>query len=364
MPRDGRDLQLSLDRRLQYLSYRALKRAVLRHRARGGTLLVLDPASGEILAMASQPAGNPNDVAARKPALQRNRAVVDLFEPGSTLKPFTVAAALESGRFAPGTRIQTSPGYLRVGGQTVRDVRDFGELDVAGILRKSSNVGVSKIALALPPENLWRLYAALGFGAEAGLGFPGEQGAQLSHFSNWSRFERAAHSYGYGLAVSTLHLAQAYGVLAADGVLRKPVLIAAERPAPGERILSAATARQIRRMLMAVVGPEGTARAAAVPGYQVGGKTGTVRKHGSGGYQEDRYLAMFVGFAPVERPRFVVAVVLDDPRGEVYYGGQVAAPVFAEVMRGALRLFGVPPDQPPPAATRLLVAHGEGSDGR
>ncbi len=345
VPVPGKDIWLSIDSRIQYLAYRAVKAAVLKNRARGGTAVVLDAHSGEVLAMVNQPAGNPNNRAARKARLQRNRAVTDLFEPGSTVKPFTVAAALETGAVTAQSEIDTSPGRLRVGRSTVRDVRDFGTLTVAGIIRKSSNVGISKMALSLPDGALWSLYARLGFGQPAATGFPGERNGYLDHFSNWSRFETATHAFGYGLSVSALQLARAYTVIASDGVLKTPTLLKAESEDAGERVITAATARAVRRMMEAVVADDGTAPRARISGYRVAGKTGTVKKSAaSGGYQEDSYLALFAGMAPASAPRLIMVVVIDDPRGEEYYGGQVAAPVFARVMSGALRLLNVAPD--------------------
>lgn len=345
VPVPGRDLWLSIDSRIQYLAYRAVKAAVLRNRARGGTAVVLDVATGEILAMVNQPAGNPNNRAARKARLQRNRAMTDLFEPGSTLKPFTVAAALETGKVSASSVVDTGPGWMRVGRSTVRDVRDFGTLTVAGVLRKSSNVGISKLALALPEGDLWSLYSKLGFGVSSEIGFPGEGAGYLDHYDNWSRFETATHAFGYGLSVTALQLARAYTAIAADGLLKTPTLIKNGPADAGQRVLDADTARAVRRMMEAVVADDGTAPKARVPGYRVAGKTGTVKKNAaSGGYEDDHYLALFTGMAPASAPRLVMVVVIDDPRGEEYYGGQVAAPVFSRVMSGALRLLNVPPD--------------------
>jgi cell division protein FtsI (penicillin-binding protein 3) len=357
VPQPGRDVVLSIDRRIQYLAYRQLKAAVLQHKAKSAAAVVLDVRTGEILAMVSQPAGNPNRGSDRRAALQRNRVVTDVFEPGSTFKPLAVAAALESGKVSSRSQIDTSPGELRVGGQTVRDVRDFGVLDVSGVLRKSSNVGVSKLALALPDDALWSLYQRLGFGVSVGLGFPGEAPGHLSHYSEWNRFERATHAFGYGVSVSVLHLARAYAALAADGVMYPASLLRVEHPGPGQRVLSADTARAVRTMLEAVVGPDGTAQRAQVSAYRVAGKTGTARKNArDGGYEDDRFLAMFAGMAPASNPRLVMAVMIDDPRGEEYYGGQVAAPVFSQVMSGALRLMNVPPDDLPEELDLMRVA--------
>ncbi len=358
----GKDLYLSIDRRVQYLSYKALKTAVLKHRARGGMVLIMDARTAELLAVVNQPAANPNNRGARVAGAQRNRAVTDLFEPGSTLKPFTVMAALETRSAAPQTAVDTSPGRVRIGRSWVRDVRNFGVLDVGGVLRKSSNVGISKLALSLPHGALWSLLSDVGFGDATGIGFPGERGGHLSHFTAWSRFETATHAFGYGLSTSTLQLAQAYATIAADGVHRSPSLIRVSEASPGNRVVSAATARAVRRMMEAVVADDGTAPRARVPGYRVAGKTGTVKKSTGRGYQEDRYLALFAGMVPASRPRLVAVVVIDDPRGEEYYGGQVAAPVFAEIMTGALRLLNVPPDSvPEPPRDGTIVAARDSS---
>jgi cell division protein FtsI (penicillin-binding protein 3) len=310
--------------------------------------VVLDVETGEVLAMANQPAGNPNNRAARKPSVQRNRAVTDLFEPGSTLKPFTVIAALESARVNGNTVIDTTPGYMRVGRSAVRDVHDYGQLTVAGIIRKSSNVGIAKLALDLPEGELWRLYAKLGFGVSTASAFPGEAPGYLSHHSTWNQFELATHSFGYGLSVTALQLARAYLAIASDGILREPSLVKVASAVPGKRVMSAAGTRTVRAMMQAVVAEDGTAPRARVPGYTVAGKTGTVKKNAAGGgYEEDRFLALFAGMIPATKPRLVMVVMIDDPRGEEYYGGLVAAPVFAKVMTAAMRLLDVPPDDLP-----------------
>ncbi len=350
----GKTLTLSIDRRIQYLAYRSLKAAVLEHKASAASAVVLDVTTGEILAMVNQPAVNPNDRGRLAPAKLRNRAVTDLFEPGSTLKPFSVAMGLESGAYTPTTRVDTKPGHMRVGRHMVRDVHNYGLLNVSRVITKSSNVGVSKIALSLPPEQLWNLYSQLGFGELSGVGLVGEQAGHLSHYSGWSQFEYATHAFGYGVSVNALQLARAYAVLAADGVRRPLSLLRrAQAPAEGERVLSVATARQVRAMMETVVSTEGTASKAAVPGHRVAGKTGTVHKIVNGRYAKDRYYSVFAGLAPVDRPRLVMVVVVDDPKGKVYYGGQVAAPVFSRVMSGALRLLNVAPDAVPAGAVQL-----------
>ncbi len=342
-PRPGEDLALSLDRRIQYLAYRELKAAVRRHHAQSGSLVILDVASGEILAMVNQPSVNPNDRRGLRSEALRNRAVTDLFEPGSTIKPFVVAAALASGQYRPDTPIDTRPGTFRVGRKVIHDVHDHGLIDVARVIQKSSNVGIAKIALSLPRETLWETYNDVGLGLETGSGFPGEPSGRLPFFSDWDPLTQATLAFGYGMAVTPLQLAQAYAVLAADGLLRPPSFLRLDRAPAGRRVLDVDVVRQVRAMMEGVVSPEGTARRAAVPAYRVAGKTGTVRKSGVGGYQEDRYVAWFAGMAPASRPRLVAVVVIDEPQGD-YYGGQVAAPVFARVMAGALRLLDVPPD--------------------
>ncbi|MDX1654547.1 MAG: penicillin-binding protein 2 [Candidatus Competibacteraceae bacterium] len=359
VPQPGRNLVLSLDRRIQYLAYRALKAAVIEHRAAAASAVVVDVSTGEILALVNQPSANPNDRRQLQPARLRNRAVTDVFEPGSTLKPFTVAVALESGAYTPSTPVDTRPGWLRVGRNRVRDMHDYGLLDVTRVITKSSNVGTSMIALSLPMERMWSLYTRLGFGRPTGIGLGGEQSGVLPHYTTWGEFEYATHSFGYGLSVNLLQLAQAYTVLAADGVRRPLTLLRRDGPADQQqRVISATTARQVRQIMETVVSQEGTARRAVVPGYRVAGKTGTVHKILDGRYAKDRYRALFAGMVPAANPRLVMVVVVDDPRGKHHYGGLVAAPVFSQVMEGALRLLNVPPDQLPGVQVRL--AGGEG----
>ncbi len=342
--RPGQDLRLSIDRRLQYLAYRELKAAVQRHHAEAGSAVVLDVHTGEVLAMVNQPAFNPNKRAER--GSQRNRAVTDLFEPGSTIKPFTVAAALESGRYTPGSVINTSPGYLRLAGFTIRDFRDYGAIDVSTVIEKSSNVGASRIALSLESEQLWELFSRVGFGYDSASGFPGESGGLLKAYQDWGRVEQATVSYGYGMSVTALQLAQAYTTLAGDGHLRPVSFLRLEKdevPA-GTPAVSPRVGAQVRAMMERVVSDSGTAKQARIPGYRVAGKTGTVRKAVAGGYSDDAYLSLFVGMAPASRPRLVMVTIIDEPRAGEYYGGAVAAPVFNRVMEGALRLLDIPPD--------------------
>ncbi|MGA7982959.1 MAG: penicillin-binding transpeptidase domain-containing protein [Chromatiaceae bacterium] len=355
-PRHGHDLTLSLDRRLQFLAYRELKRAVLDHHARAGSAVVLDVATGEILAMVNQPAYNPNGNITKKADARRDRAVTDVIEPGSTVKPFVVAAALEHRLVNPTTPINTSPGFLKVGRHLVRDVHNYGLLDTTGVITKSSNVGISKIALSMDRAVLWRLYDRLGFGHPTDIRFPGEVSGHLPRFEGWSKFENATLAFGYGLSVTPLQLAQAYCVLAADGVRRPVTLLKRDRSPAEVRVISRAAAREVRAMMETVVSAKGTARLAEIAGYRVAGKTGTAKKAVAGGYAAKRYQAVFAGMVPASAPRFVMVVVVDEPKGRNYYGGKVAAPVFARVMEAALRLYNVPPDDP---QGTLLLAGAE-----
>ncbi len=356
--RPGRDLVLSIDRRLQYLAYRELSAAMERHGARAASLVVLDATTGEVLAMASRPSFNPNDRSQRRPGAARNRAVTDVFEPGSTLKPFTITAALLSGRYRVDSRIDTHPGRLRVGHDLVRDLRDYGVIDLTGVITHSSNVGASKIALSLEPRELWSVCRKVGLGQLPGTGFPGEVGGLLGDFHRWRPIEQATLAYGYGVSVSLLQLAQAYAVLAADGIRRPVSFLRVDQPPAGQRVLPAGIVRQVRAMLETVVAPGGTGRRAAVPGYRVAGKTGTVHKPVAGGYAADRYVSLFAGMAPARNPRLVVAVMVDEPTRNGHFGGQVAAPVFSRVMAAGLRLLDVPPGDG--EAPRALMA----ADGR
>lgn len=356
-PLPGNDLKLTLDRRIQYLAYRELKATMAENSAQSGSVVVLDPRNGEILALASVPSYNPNNRSHRRSSLGRNRAVVDVLEPGSTIKPFTVAAALETGRYGPESKIQTAPGRYRVYGQLIRDEHNYGQVTLATLLSKSSNVGVAKVALSLPPEQVWRVYDAVGFGEGVGLNFPGEAEGHLANFRHWRGFEHATLAFGYGLAATPLQLARAYAVLANDG--RKPVLsLIAGQGAAGELAMPEAIAKQVRRMLEGVTQPGGTGTRAAVPGYRVAGKTGTVHKTAERGYAEDRYYSVFVGMAPASYPRLVITVIIDEPKQGAYFGGLVAAPVFSRIMQGALRLLDVPPD----ALPSLQAIHPAGEE--
>lgn len=357
-PDPGRNLQLSIDLRIQYLAYRELKLAVARHRARSGSLVLMDARNGEVLAMVSQPSYNPNNRSVMESDHVRNRSITDVFEPGSTMKPFTIAAALESGLYRPDTFIDTSPGFYRVGEHTIRDLRNYGAIDVAAVIRHSSNVGASKIAMSLEPAQLWNFLTGVGFGQPTGSGFPGESNGKLNGYNSWSDVELATLSFGYGLSVTALQLAQAYSVLAADGELR-PVTVLKTRQAPaGVPAMSAQTAGHVQRMMQTVVA-NGTGKLAAINGYKVAGKTGTVHKSARGGYAEHRYLSLFAGMVPLSDPRLVMVVMIDEPSGDQYFGGQVAAPVFSRVMSGALRLMNIPPDDLPSLPGQVIAGHGE-----
>lgn len=346
-PVPGRDLALSIDRRIQYIAYRELKAAVQMNRAKSGSAVVLDVNTGEVLAMVNQPAFNPNNRDSLRSDHYRNRAVTDLYEPGSTVKPFTVAVALESGQYEPTTLLDTTPGTLRVGPNTIRDVHDYGLIDVTTLIAKSSNVGTGKLALALPPEQVWRKFSAMGLGALSGGNLPGEALGSLPDYHRWYPIDRVTFSFGYGLSATTLQLARAYAALADGGVLKPVSLLPLAQSPAGERVMTDKVARQLITMLEAATGEKGTGGAARVPGYRVAGKTGTVRKSGVGGYAEDSYLSLFAGLVPASNPRLAMVVVIDDPRGDDYYGGLVAAPVFGRVMSGALRLLDVAPDDLP-----------------
>ena len=338
----GNDLQLSIDRRLQYLAYRELKRTVLRHGAHSGSVVVLDSDTSEVLAIVNYPAYNPNKPGTEDSDGLRNRAVTDVFEPGSVMKPFAVTSVLEHGVAGAGTIIDTSPGTMRISGHTIRDTHDYGVLDVTGLLTKSSNVGVATLALELEAEQMWDTYNRYGFGEATGTGFPGESAGVLRNHRRWRRLEQATISYGYGVSATALQIAQAYAVIANDGRLRHPTFIR-EAINPAMSVVDPALARQVAAMLETVTGPEGTGKQARVANYRISGKTGTSRKASASGYA-NRYIASFAGFAPSSDPRLICVAVINDPTGDFYYGGQVAAPLFAEVVGGALRLMNVPPD--------------------
>jgi cell division protein FtsI (penicillin-binding protein 3) len=345
-PQEGRDLRLSIDSKIQYLAYRELKNAVVSHKAKAGGIVVLDAKSGEVLALANYPSYNPNNRETRDPDRYRNRAVTDLFEPGSTLKPFTAAAALGAGLYTADTVIQTAPGKLSVSGKTIHDAHPQGALTVAQVIQKSSNVGAAKMALALPKEKLWSMLSGVGFGAVPQSGLPGEVAGVLRPFAGWRPIEQATLSYGHGISVSLLQLARAYSIFAGDGELIPLSIVRADTPSVPRRVIQPDAARAVRRMLEMATQAGGTAPRAQVTGYRVAGKTGTAHKLEGGRYAPDKYVSSFVGFAPASDPRLIVAVMIDDPRNGQYYGGLVAAPVFSLVTSGSLRLLAVPPDAP------------------
>jgi len=339
----GKSVQLSIDRRIQYLAYQSLKSAVKEQKAIAGSVVVLDVNTGEVLAMVNQPSFNANDRSQLKPGVYRNRSVTDVFEPGSTMKPFTIAAALETGRWHPKDNVHTEPGYYKVQGSTIKDIRNYGKINLEEIILKSSNVGISKVALSLDQEQQLDMYMKLGFGVNSGSGFPGERNGNLRSM-HLSEFERATMSFGYGLSVTPLQLARAYSAIAADGILYPVSFLRRDESVAGEQVMSAATAKKVRRMMERVVSPEGTANKASIANYRVAGKTGTMHKFISGGYAKDRYLSVFAGMAPASNPRLVMVVMINEPRNGKHFGGQVAAPVFSKVISGALRLLDIPPD--------------------
>lgn len=339
----GKVITVSLDKRVQYLAYRALKVAVREHNAKAGSAVMLDVHTGEVLAMVNLPSFNTNNRNQLKPGVYRNRAVTDVFEPGSTMKPFTIAAAIESGRWNFDDNVHTSPGFMRVQGNLIKDHRDYGKLDLGGILLKSSNVGISKVALSLDQGQQLDMYINLGIGATTGSGFPGESSGKIN-VAHLGEFERAAMAFGYGVAVTPLQLARAYASLANGGLVYPVSFLQIKEPPDGVRVMSEKTARQVRDMMEKVVTREGTGWRAQIPNYRVAGKTGTVHKFIAGGYAEDQYQSIFAGMAPASDPRLVLVVMLDEPSNGEYFGGQVAGPVFSKVMAGALRLLDIPPD--------------------
>ena len=362
VPRPGRDMALSIDSKIQHLAYRELKQAVEASKSKAGGIVVLDAQTGEVLALANLPVYNPNNRGNIKSERARNRALTDVFEPGSTLKPFTVAAALEAGRISPDTIFQTAPGTLTIGKATIRDSHREGPLTVTQVIQKSSNVGSAKIALSLPPEALWEILSQSGFGVSTGSGFPGEVTGRLRPHKTWRPIEQATMSYGHGISVSLIQLARAYTLFSAEGELKPVSLLKLDAPTTGERVISRATALAVSRMLEMVVRPGGTAPRAQISGYRVAGKTGTAHKLEGNGYAKDRYISTFVGYAPASNPRLIIAVMLDEPSAGQYFGGVVAAPVFSQVMAGALRILSVPHDAPSNNIVSFPAARELGGD--
>ena len=345
-PQDGKDVRLALDSKIQYLAFSQLKAAVETYNAKAGGAIVIDARSGEILALANWPTYNPNNREHLSGAQLRNRAITDTFEPGSVMKPFTIALALEKGRVQFDTVINCAPGRMTIGSATISDAHPHGALTVAQVIQKSSNVGTAKIALGFQPKEMWENFDNVGFGEAPHLGFPGEVNGRLRPWKSWRPIEQATMSYGHGIAVSLIQLARAYTVFAHDGELMPLSLTRVDDPAPhGVRVFSSQTVREVRAMLEMAVQPEGTAPKARVAGYRVGGKTGTAYKV-EGGVYARKYVASFVGIAPLSDPRLIVAVMIDEPSGGAHFGGDVAGPAFSQITGGALRTLGVPPDAP------------------
>lgn len=343
---NGRDLVLALDTRIQNLAYSQLKSAVEKHRAKAGSIVVIDVSTGEVLALANAPAYNPNKRSRLSGAQFRNRAVTDTFEPGSTLKPFTIALALEVGKVRPNTLIQIAPGGFGIGAATIRDTHVERALTVAQVIQKSSNIGAARIALSLPAASMWEMFQQVGFGAVPNLGFPGEATGKLRPYRSWRPIEQATMSYGHGISVSLVQLARAYTVFARDGDMVPLSLMRVDAAPAAQRVITPETARAVRSMLELAVHSDGTAPRAQIMGYRVAGKTGTAQKQENGAYSSTRYMSSFVGFAPASSPRLVIAVMIDEPSDGLYYGGTIAAPVFAQVMSGALRVLDAAPDGP------------------
>lgn len=346
-PRPGQDVALSLDSQIQYLAFREISQAVQANKARAGAVVVLDARTGEVLAMAGVPTYNPNNRDDLKAGLVRNRAVTDNYEPGSTLKPFTIAAGLESGKYTPNTVIQTAPGTLTIGRATIHDAEKSGALTVSQVIQKSSNVGASKIALSLEPRTMWDMLHDSGFGIPPDSGFPGEASGRLRPYEKWRPIEQATMSFGNGISVTLLQLARGYTIFANHGMLLPVTFLKRSGPPQGKRVISGKTAEEVKKMLELVVQPEGTGPLAQIVGYTVAGKTGTAHKVEGNGYAAHKYIASFIGFAPATNPRLIVAVMVDEPSNGKYYGGEVSAPVFSKVMGGALQILGVPSDAPP-----------------
>jgi cell division protein FtsI (penicillin-binding protein 3) len=340
----GRDLTLSIDLRIQYLAYRELKAAMRDQQALSGSMVVVDITTGEVLAMVNQPGFNPNDRSQMLPNAYRNLAAVDMLEPGSSIKPFVMAAALESGRYNENSKVDIHEGFVKVGSKTFTDEHPLGIASLSTILAKSSNVGMSKIALTLEPRQLSNTLRGLGFGQTTGSGFPGESQGRLSKVEDWRPISIASMSFGYGWQVTPLQIAHAYATIAAGGLARPISLLRVDKPVPTTRIISENTSRTLITLLEAVVTPVGTGKQAAIPGYRVAGKTGTARRVIDRGYADHHYVGVFGGIAPATNPRLAAVVVITDPRAGQYHGGEVAAPVFSAVMGGALRLMGVAPD--------------------
>ncbi len=345
-PVDGRDIQLSIDRKIQYFAYQKLREQVLAHKAHAGSVVVLDARSGELLALANYPSYDPNQRGRLSGEQLRNRALTDTFEPGSTMKPFTIGLALESGRVKPETIVETYPGRITITGSTISDTHNYGTLTVEGVIQKSSNVGTTKLAMQMQPREMWETFTAAGFGQKPQLEFPGVVSGRVRPYKTWRPIEQATMSYGYGLSASLFQMARSYTVFAHDGhIIPATILKRPESEAvAGVPVFSARTATQVRKMLAMAAGPGGTGQRAQTIGYSVGGKSGTARKQAGKGYAAGKYRSWFTGMAPIENPRIICAVMIDEPSAGQVYGGLVAAPVFSETVQQALRLLGVQPD--------------------
>jgi cell division protein FtsI (penicillin-binding protein 3) len=343
-PVDGRDMQLSIDSKVQFFAYQKLRDQVQAHKAKGGSVVVLDAVTGEVLALANYPSYAPDKRQNLSGEQLRNRALTDTFEPGSTMKPFTIALALETGRVRPQTVIDTSPGRLTITGSTISDTHNYGALTVEGVIQKSSNVGTTKIAMQMPAREMWETFSAAGFGQKPQLGFPGVVSGRLRPYKTWRPIEQATMSYGYGLSASLFQMARSYTVFAHQGQIIPATMLKSSEPVVGVPVFSPKTADAVRKMLQMAAGPGGTGQKAQTLGYSVGGKSGTARKQVGKSYANNKYRAWFTGMAPIDRPRIIVAVMIDEPSNGVYYGGAVAAPVFSEVVQQTLRMMGVQPD--------------------
>ena len=345
-PVSGQDVQLSIDSKIQFFAYQKLRDAVLEHKAKAGSIVVLDVVTGEVLALANYPSFDPNKRRSMKTDQLRNRALTDIFEPGSVMKPFTIALALETKRVGPQSLINTAPGRITLDGFTISDTHANGTLTVEGVIQKSSNVGTTRIAMQMPAEEMWQLFSAAGFGQKPQLHFPGVVSGRLRPAKTWRRVEQATMSYGYGMSASLFQMARSYTIFAHDGSIIPVTILKNATPVQGTPVLSSKTASQVRKMLQMAAGPNGTGQRAQTEGYTVGGKSGTAYKHVGKGYGDEKnrkYRGWFVGLAPIETPRVVVAVMIDEPTNG-HYGGVVAAPVFSETVQQTLRLLGVPPD--------------------
>jgi cell division protein FtsI (penicillin-binding protein 3) len=353
--RHGRDLKSSIDLRLQYLAYRTLKAAIRQHKAESGSIVILDVQSGEVLAIVNQPSYNPNDRSQYSAERYRNRAITDIFEPGSSIKPLVIAAALESGRYGPRSTIDTAPGFVIVGPKKIEDNRNHGIISLGTVLARSSNVGATKIAMSLQSEQMWAALTKFGLGSLTSSGFPGESAGLLTHYDDWRQIGQATLGYGYGVSVTPLQLAAAYAALGGDGLLRPVSLVRIEQSGMPTRIISSKTATAVLGMMEEVVQPGATGAKASVAGYRIAGKTGTAWKFAAGGYSEDKYFSIFAGLAPASNPRLAAVVTVDEPSGDLYYGSDVAAPLFADIMTESLRLLAIPPDALPARDSGVIV---------